>query len=271
MEKRTFEGTDGLKLNLLDHGGAGRPPLLFVHGGSAHAHWWDFVAPSFADRFHALALDQRGHGDSPWTRQWAYGTRHYVADLAALIAGWDFGPPILIGHSMGGHNVMYFAGVNSHMLRAAAMIDSPSTYPAFAVHHLRGFAERPSRRYDSLEEACAKFRTLPGETTAMPAVLHHVAVHSFRQGDDHKWDYKTDRRTMLREPLDAWPGLAEIRCPALFVKPDHSVLDGDYVRKMVGKMPHGSLAEVRDSHHHVMLDNPRGLVAALDQFVAQFE
>ena len=90
---------NGLALNCLDYGGEGKPPLLFLHGGSAHAHWWDFVAPAFVEDFHVLALDQRGHGESDWADEWAYGSRHYVSDLDQVIdhvgirradPGWAF-------------------------------------------------------------------------------------------------------------------------------------------------------------------------------------
>src|SRR3984893_11269187 len=128
---RKFKGA-GIELNCVDYGGEGRPPMLLVHGGAAHARWWDFVAPALTGRFHVMALDQRGHGDSPWTREWAYGTRHYIADLHQIISAWEFGPPILVGHSMGGHNVLVYAGTYSETVRAIAAIDSPATYPAFA-------------------------------------------------------------------------------------------------------------------------------------------
>ena len=65
MQERRFKA-NGLALNCLDYGGEGKPPMLFLHGGSAHAHWWDFVAPAFVGDFHVLALDQRGHGESEW-------------------------------------------------------------------------------------------------------------------------------------------------------------------------------------------------------------
>ncbi|MGH7913423.1 MAG: alpha/beta fold hydrolase, partial [Candidatus Binataceae bacterium] len=90
---RKFKGA-GIELNCVDYGGEGSPPMLLVHGGAAHARWWDFVGPALTGRFHVLALDQRGHGDSPWTGQWAYGSRHYAADLEAVIDGWGLGPPV---------------------------------------------------------------------------------------------------------------------------------------------------------------------------------
>jgi pimeloyl-ACP methyl ester carboxylesterase len=242
---------------------------LFLHGGSAHAHWWDFVAPAFTNDFHVMALDQRGHGDSPWTREWAYGTRHYIADLHQIITAWEFGPPILVGHSMGGHNVLVWAGTYSETAQAIAVIDSPATYPAFAKQALKEMAERPSRRFDSLEEAVAGFRTVPNDTIAAPEIMHHVALNSFRQESAGKWVHKMDRRTMLREPIDAWPLLPRIPCPALYVRPASTPMPRDYGQEISARMPHGRFAIVSDSHHHVLLDNPAGLIAALQQFFAE--
>ena len=268
METVTFRASDNLPLHCLDYGGRGWPPLLFLHGGSAHAHWWDFVAPAFTGRFHVMALDQRGHGDSPWTSEWAYGTRHYIADLDQIIRSWEFGPPILVGHSMGGHNVLVYAGTHSQQARAIAAIDSPATYPAFAKQALKEMADRPSRRFDSLEVAMAAFRTVPNDTMAAPEVMRQVALNSFRQESDGKWVHKMDRRTMVREPIDGWPLLPQIQCPALYVRPASSPMPRDYGQEIAKRMPHGHLASVPDSHHHVLLDNPKGLILALEQFFA---
>lgn len=263
-----FKGA-GVELNCLDYGGAGQPPILFLHGGSAHAHWWDFVAPAFGGEFHALALDQRGHGDSGWADEWAYGSRHYVADLETLIGGWGLGAPIIVGHSMGGHNALLFAAAHSERVAAVVAVDSTPDYPQRAVDFLRAGAERPSRRYDSLEEACANFRLLPRETKAAPAVLRHVAAFSFRRDGDGKWVHKVDRRTMMREPLDVWAVLAQIKCPVLIVKVSLSpLLDRDLARRMAERLGDGRLVEVGDSYHHVMLDNPEGFIAVLKQYLS---
>jgi pimeloyl-ACP methyl ester carboxylesterase len=266
MNSLTFTASDNLLLHCLDYGGEGRPPLLFLHGGSAHAHWWDFVAPAFTKHFHVMALDQRGHGDSPWTREWAYGTRHYIADLHQIITAWGFGPPVLVGHSMGGHNVMVCAGSYSEIVRAVAIIDSPATYPASAKQALKEMAERRPRRFDSLEEAVAAFRTVPNDTAAAPEIMRHVAINSFRLESDGKWVHKIDRRTMLRDPIDAWPLLARIQCPALYVRPASTPMPRDYGQQIAARMPRGRFAIVPDSHHHVLLDNPQGLMVALQEF-----
>ncbi len=258
-------------MNCLEYGygGAGKPSILFLHGGSAHAHWWDFVAPALASDYHPLALDQRGHGDSQWAAQWAYGSLHYVADLAAVISGWDYGAPVIVGHSMGGHNAMLYAAAEHASIRGLVVVDSTPDYPQRAVDFLRSVAERPARRYDSLAEAVRNFRLLPRETKAAPEVLLHVAQLTFRGDGDGKWTHKLDRRTMIREPLDVWGLLPEIKCPTLIVKVRESpLLDLGIARRMAESMPDGHLVEVANSHHHVMLDNPAALIAVLRNFVS---
>ncbi|MGA2409858.1 MAG: alpha/beta hydrolase [Candidatus Binataceae bacterium] len=267
METRTFKGAGGLALNAIDYGGAGKPPLLLIHGGSAHAHWWDFVGPAMTDRFHAIALDQRGHGDSPWMADWAYGSRHYVEDLEAVIGSWGLGRPVLVGHSMGGHNVTLYAGWHGETLLAVAAIDSPASYPQEAKDMLKEMAERPGKRFDSLEEAVANFRTIPNQTNATPEVLAHTAKYSFRQDSDGKWMHKMDRRTMIREPISVWEFLPKIQCPMLYVRAGISALQPWVPDKIISKVPNGRVTVVPDSHHHVLLDNPAGLVKVLREFL----
>ncbi len=266
---RKFKGA-GIELNCLDYGGEGRTPMLLVHGGAAHARWWDLVAPALTGRFHVMALDQRGHGDSPWTGDWAYGSRHYAADLEAVIDGWGFGAPVLVGHSMGGHSVMVYAVGHSERLRAMVAIDSIPAYPEHAVAALSAIAERPASTYESLNDAVASFRLLPGETLAAPEVLRHVAELSFRRRADGKWVHKMDRRTLRREPIQLDGELARIRCPALLIKAALSpVLSASFARAMAARMARGRMVTLENSNHHAPIDNPAGLAAMMTAFLAE--
>jgi pimeloyl-ACP methyl ester carboxylesterase len=271
MKAHRFKA-NGLVLNCVDYGGEGKQPMLFLHGGSAHAHWWDFVAPSFVGDFHVLALDQRGHGESEWADEWAYGSRHYVSDLDQVIDAWGFGAPILVGHSMGAHNVLAYASEHSEKLRAIIALDPPPDYTELAVKFLQSAAEKPARKFASLDEAARNFKVLPRETLAKKEILEHVARRSFRQHDDGTWVHKIDRRTMIREPSRVWKSLHLIKCPALIVKITKSpLLDIEVAKKMVARFPNARLAEVDDSYHHVMLDNPTALIEVIRAFVADFK
>ncbi len=266
VKERRFKA-NGLMLNCLDYGGESKAPLLFVHGGCAQGHWWDFVAPAFTDSFHALALDQRGHGDSEWAAEWAYGSRHYISDLEQVIDHWGLGAPILVGHSMGAHNILLYAAEQSDKLPAIVVIDTLPEYPEIAVNFLRSFAGKPPSRFASLEEAVANFKVMPRETLAPKEVLNHVARHAYKRQEDGTWIHKFDRRTLVREPLSVWDGLHRITCPTLVVKIAKSpLLAREAANRMIAALAKGRYAEIGDSYHHVMLDNPAGLISVLREF-----
>ena len=53
-----------LRLNYVDWGNPGAPPLILVHGGRDHCRNWDWVAADLRRDYHIIAPDLRGHGDS---------------------------------------------------------------------------------------------------------------------------------------------------------------------------------------------------------------
>ncbi|SVE58074.1 uncharacterized protein METZ01_LOCUS510928, partial [marine metagenome] len=48
---------DGIKIHYLLWGDTNKPGLFLIHGYSAHAHWWDFIAPSFLEDYCVVAID----------------------------------------------------------------------------------------------------------------------------------------------------------------------------------------------------------------------
>ena len=74
-----------LRLHYVDWGNPEAPPLILVHGGRDHARSWDQVARALRDRFHVVAPDLRGHGDSAWAVGSNYTMVEFVYDLAQLV------------------------------------------------------------------------------------------------------------------------------------------------------------------------------------------
>ena len=63
MPKSRIVDVDGCPIHYLMWGSpdAGSDGLLFIHGGGAHAHWWSFIAPFFAENRPVAAIDLSGN------------------------------------------------------------------------------------------------------------------------------------------------------------------------------------------------------------------
>ena len=92
----------GMRFHFLEWGQPGAPQVLLLHGGNQSAHSWDLVSLHLSDRYHVLAIDQRGHGDSEWSREVDYSIEAKAADARAFIEDQGLVNPIVVGHSMGG-------------------------------------------------------------------------------------------------------------------------------------------------------------------------
>lgn len=114
---------DGGYRNVLEWGEAGRAPVLLQHGMRDHAHSWKWVAENLSKRFHVIAPDMRGHGDSDWARDSNYTLASFVADLAAVTDLYGLTSFNLIGHSLGGHIALRYASSFPENVRALLVIE----------------------------------------------------------------------------------------------------------------------------------------------------
>ncbi len=80
--------------------GAGAPPIVFVHGFSCDHSDWAAQVAHFAPRHVTVAVDLRGHGQTPGDGP-DCSIETYGADVAAVMRARDLNGAILVGHSMG--------------------------------------------------------------------------------------------------------------------------------------------------------------------------
>src|SRR5689334_14252105 len=73
-----------LRIHYLDHGAEGKQPLILLHGIGRIAHTFDHLAAHFNTKYHVIAVDMRGHGDSDWDPQAAYLVEDYAKDIEGL-------------------------------------------------------------------------------------------------------------------------------------------------------------------------------------------
>lgn len=262
---------NGLRLHYLDYGAEGRTPMLCIHGGAAHAHWFDFVASGFTADHRVLSFDLRGHGDSQWSEPpYSYAT--YAADLAATVETLDLRNVTVIGHSMGGLVALVYAALYPSRVGRLVIVDSRMLMPVNNVAALREAGTRAARNYPSRDALIARYRLEPaGTQIAAPDVVHHMALHSGREQPDGTWQHKFDRRVFASfERLDGMSFWDRIKVPALLVKGEHSDrITPDILTGIRKNAPQTQMVEVAHADHHVMLDNPQGFIDAVRSFLLQ--
>lgn len=121
-----------VRLHHVDLGGAGRPPLIVLHGLLGSSRNWQSAGKDLAVHFHVHALDARNHGRSPHVPEMSYEVM--AADVAAWLDENRLGPVTLAGHSMGGKTAMLLACREPARVERLIVVDiAPKNY-RWAAH-----------------------------------------------------------------------------------------------------------------------------------------
>jgi pimeloyl-ACP methyl ester carboxylesterase len=256
---------DGARIIYRVWGAGTRPGILLVHGGAAHAHWWDHVAPLLADDHTVAALDLSGHGDSD--RRPRYSIDQWSREVLAVAATLHH--PTVIGHSMGGLVTLRAAAIGELPLAGAIAVDSPiGIYsPDDQAASERLFAG-VHRAYPSREEAASRFRPVP-EQCSLTYVHEHIAKHSVREVDGG-WSWKWDLGIFQR-PAPMPDLLQKIDGNVAFLRAQNGMVDEEMKAVIAGRLGEAvQIAEIPNASHHVMLDQPLALVEAIRVTLARW-
>jgi pimeloyl-ACP methyl ester carboxylesterase len=265
-----FVEANGVRLHYLDYGTAGRRPMLCVHGGAAHAHWFDFVAPGFTPDHHVLSLDQRGHGDSARADPHTYSWKTFAADINAFVEKLDLHDFVLVGHSMGGMVSLAYAAMYPGRMGALVIVDTIMLMPMERVTRMREFGARPAKDYATQEELIARYRLEPADSQmAAPEVIRRMAMHSGRQDADGRWQHKADRGVYAKfGQIAGVPLWEKVKVPALVIRGERSTrFTPQQLAEVRARAPQVQMAEVPASDHHITLDNPQGFVDVVQKFL----
>ena len=224
-----------LRLHYVDWGNPTAPPLLLVHGGRDHCRNWDWVTSRLRDRWHVIAPDLRGHGDSQWSAEGSYRMDSYIYDLAQLIHQQKLAPVTIIAHSLGGNIAIRYTGLYPDSVRRLVAIEGLGASPKLMLERAkltldarlrlwideqRDLAGRLPRRYPSIEDA---FKRMQDENKHLsPIQARHLTEHGVNQNEDGTFSWKFDNY------VRSWPAYdmanaeveqlwARITCPTLLI------------------------------------------------------
>jgi pimeloyl-ACP methyl ester carboxylesterase len=144
-------------------------------------------------------------------------------------------------------------------------VDSPVRLPARSGNRQFRKNEGFKPTYPDLETGMARFRLIPDQPCDNPFILEHIARHSLHQVDG-SWTWKFDPTPPPNFFFDNYDEtLLAPSCPmALFWGSQSALFPPESVARIKqflhGRMP---LVEIAGAYHHVMLDQPIALAAAV--------
>lgn len=273
-----------LRLHYLDWGNPDAPPLLLIHGNRDHAHNWDWAAARLQDRYHVIAPDLRGHGDSQWSAGSMYAPAEFVYDIAQLVHQQELAPLRIVAHSLGGSVALRYAGTYpEHVERLVVIEGWGGTVPAPPrpdttermrrwIETQRSLAARLPRRYATLDDAYRRMLEANPHLSAERA--RHLTIHGTNQNEDGTYSWKFDNYTHASQLLDLpsedvralWRNIA---CPVLLIAGSESWIgSGGDSHALVDSFADARHAVVDEAGHWVQHDQLDRFLALVEDFLA---
>jgi pimeloyl-ACP methyl ester carboxylesterase len=279
----SFTGAQGNALVGDVFGDHGRSVLL-LHGGGQTRHAWLRTARAIARAgMTAYAVDQRGHGDSQWIDNGAYGFGDYAADARALadqLAERAGSRPAVVGASLGGMASLIAEGEAARagrpaLFSALALVDITPRVDYDGIAKVQGFMRAHAKEgFASVAEAAD---VVAAYLPHRPRPRSHEGLQkNLRLHPDGRWRWHWDPRFLdSRRPDEAYrlmreANLAEaaksLKMPVLLVRGGSSELvQEDHAKEFLALVPHASYADVAGARHMVAGDqNDEFSTAILD-------
>jgi len=249
-----------------DLGGAG-PPLVLVHAAGLHGLVLAPLARRLAGTFRCLALDGRGHGDSPLPAGRELDWYGLAADVLAVVDGFGLERPFGFGHSSGGTAVLLaeqarpgtFAALYCYepVLVAA---EPPLGRDGDSVLGAR--ARRRRATFASRAEAMRHYASKPPLDAVDPDALRAYVDHGFT--DDGAGGIRLkcapeDEATVyeMATAHDAYGRLGEVACPVVVAcGSDTDGCPPERARSHVERLPHGRREVLEGLGHLGPLERP---------------
>jgi pimeloyl-ACP methyl ester carboxylesterase len=272
------------------------PPLVLVHGWMDVSASYQFVVDAFSQAFaqgrRIIAPDWRGFGlTAPPVPTDHYFFPDYLADLDQLLDHYAPGTPVdLVGHSMGGNVVMFYAGARPARVRRLVNLEGfgmPASKPTKApqryaewMDELKALqrGEMALKTYDSADGVA---RRLMKTNPRLPQEkAQWLARHWARPNAQGQWEILGDAahkvtNAMLFRLEEALALYAAITAPTLSIEASDDSLGlwwkGRYTleeyHQRLQSVPDCRIARVEDAGHMLHHDQPQAVAALIEEFL----
>jgi pimeloyl-ACP methyl ester carboxylesterase len=259
---------DGIRIHLAE-AGAG-PGLLLLHGLSATHRNWEHTIPAFADRWHVVAPDLPGHGESAKPDA-PYTINFYAGMMRSLGRELGFRDAVVIGNSLGGQIAVELALTYPSWTRAVVLAAPAGGFGpgAGAFGWVIGAVAGPRLLRLALPLALDRCVSDPSS----PACEERRRILAERLRHD---DYPSFARAVNRSLVGALAArhqpLHRLTQPALLIwGRDDRLLALSGSRRVLREVPHARLAVLDGCGHLPMVEQPEEFNRVVAEFLSAAE
>jgi pimeloyl-ACP methyl ester carboxylesterase len=254
------------------------------------AHIFGRFAPRFTDRFHVLALNRRGHGDSDYPET-GYDADTLTDDLRQFLDVLKINQVILAGHSLAYIELSRFAVLYPERVLKLIFLDA--AYDSFSPEYKAVIEKNPMRKmmpawpednFDTVEDYIATVKRLyPSLAVIWGDVMEEQTKHSVKTTLEGKVVDKMSEAEFkaLTNTVNSYvPEYSKIRVPILsffalqdgsaflsseYMTEEQKVLVMDffktvrqpytrqYIEQFQHRVPHAKVVEIPSGHHYCFI------------------
>jgi pimeloyl-ACP methyl ester carboxylesterase len=262
-----FVTVNGLRVHYLDWGTAGRQPLILIHGLDRTAHTFDHLAPHFTGRYHVLAFEMRGHGDSGWDPGGQYLVEDHARDLEGFVQQLGLRRVIVWGNSTGGRVAQVYAGMHPDLVSAVISEDVGPERPRQIADSYARRVKDEDRGWPTEEDLVAQLRK---SNVRMPEPNIRAWVRSgTKRRDDGRIVWKRDPKLANGfVATDLWRLVREIEDPILYVIGGASrIVPAEAQEQLRQTLPQVQIVTMPGLGHYPSDERPQEFLAIVDRFL----
>jgi pimeloyl-ACP methyl ester carboxylesterase len=226
--------------------GGGDLALVFVHGWSCDRTYFQHQFDAFADRYHVVAVDLAGHGESSVGRENST-IALFGADVAAVVKKLDLKRTVLVGHSMGGDVVVAAARLLKGRVVGLIWVDDYKDLgPPSPDAEIEAFAAQFKADFPGMADKVVRSLFRPdADPKLVDRIAHDMASAPPKVG-------VTSIESSFKYAREIPGALAELKLPVIAINADNGPTDmGSLAR-------HGVKAVVMPGvGHFLMIEDPQ--------------
>jgi molybdate transport system substrate-binding protein len=271
MEPRAadrFLDVGGLRIHYLDWGSSGKQPLILLHGIGRVARTFDHVVSHLNERYHVMAVDMRGHGDSGWDPSGAYLVEDYVKDIEGFVAALHLRNIVLWGNSTGGRVAQVFAGTHPDLVAAVIVEDvGPERPREIATNVTSRIRKEDEKGWASEEELFAELKTSNPRTAQ--EVLRALAHYGSKRRADGRVVWKRDPAIAKGfVPTQLWEYVKQIKSSIIYILGGRStIVPPETQERLRSTLPQVQIVTMAETGHYPSEEKPEEYLAIVDRFL----